>query len=113
MKQNEIWLVKYDPSIGHKFQKSRPAVIISSDSALQYSNLITVMAITSNIDDCLDIDIKITKDGDNKLYSDSIIKVCHISSFDKSRFIKKIGMIDKLISNEIENYIKKHFNIKE
>lgn len=111
MKQGEIWFVKYDPSVGHEFKKSRPAIIISSNQALQHSNLVTVMAITKNRDNCIDNDIKIKKDESNRLFTDSIIKVCHISSFDKERFIKKIGIVDNEIFNKIKQYIGKHFDI--
>lgn len=32
MKQNEIWLINLDPSIGAEIRKTRPAVIISDDA---------------------------------------------------------------------------------
>ena len=111
MKQGEIWLVRYDPSVGHEFKKDRPAVILSSDDILGYSNLVTVMAITSNLNDCLSNDIEIAKDGINNLYADSVIKVYHLSSFDKQRFIKKIGEVNKDVFIKIKNYLKKHFAI--
>lgn len=113
MKQGEIWMVDFNPSKGHEFQKERPAIIISSNNVIKYSNLITVLPITSNTDYCLDDDIKITKDNDNRLFIDSIIKVCHISSFDKNngRFIKKIGIANDYISEQIKKYLIKHFDI--
>jgi len=111
MKQGEIWLVRYDPSVGHEFQKTRPAVIASSNQSLRYSSLVTVMAITGNYDGCLPDDIKVGKDGYNKLFSDSVIKVCHISSFDKGRFIKRIGIVNESTLSKIKEYIKKHFGI--
>ena len=30
MKQGEIWMVDFDPSTGHEFQKQRPTIIIKS-----------------------------------------------------------------------------------
>jgi len=111
MKQGEIWLVRYDPSVGHEFKKDRPAVILSSDDILNYSSLVTVMAITSNLSDCLSNDIEVIKDKTNNLYADSVIKVYHLSSFDKQRFIKKIGGVDKTALVKIKNYLKKHFDI--
>ena len=114
MKQGEIWMVNFNPSIGHEFQKERPAIIISSNKIIKFSNLITVLPITSNANNCLNDDIKIIKDDDNRLFVDSIIKVTHISSFDKNndRFIKKIGMANDYMVKQIKKYLVKHFSIK-
>ena len=113
MKQGEIWLVNFNPSVGHEFRKERPAIIISANPVIKYSNLITVMPITSNLDSCLNDDIKIFKDDENCLFTDSIIKVCSISSFDKNngRFIKKVGTANEYIIDQIKKYIKKHFSL--
>ncbi len=113
MKQGEIWMVNFDPSKGHEFQKERPAIIISSNELIKYSNLITILPITSNASSCFDNDIRILKDGDNHLFTDSVIKVCHISSFDKNndRFIKKIGIANDYIIGSIKKYLSKHFSL--
>ena len=31
-KRGEIWLVNFDPTVGAEIQKTRPAVVVSSDS---------------------------------------------------------------------------------
>jgi len=111
MKQGEIWLVKYDPSIGHEFQKTRPAVIISSNLSLKYSNLITVMAIAGGFSSSFANNIGIAKNNLNKLIVDSTINVCHISSFDEKRFIKKIGEVNNSVLSKIKIYLKKHFDL--
>lgn len=43
----EIWLVKCDPSVGHEFQKIRPAIVVQSDDIS--SSLTTVMLLSSKI----------------------------------------------------------------
>lgn len=106
----EIYLVDFDPSVGHEFKKKRPAIIIQSDSTLKKSALITVLAITSNNRNKLADDITIKKDSTNRLYSDSIIKVHTIHSFDKSRFVTKIGKANASTISEIKKYLKKHFD---
>lgn len=32
MKQNEVWLINLDPTIGAEINKTRPAIIVSDDS---------------------------------------------------------------------------------
>ena len=68
MKQGDIWLVKYDPSVGHEYKKERPAIIITADSIMDKSNLISVMALTGQTDKSMIDDIKVTKDNINNGY---------------------------------------------
>lgn len=111
MKQGEIWFVRYDPSVGHEYKKTRPAIIVSSHYALANSSLITVMAITSKVDGVATDDIEIIKDQANRLWSDSVIKTFYISSFDSSRFIKRIGVSHPQILEKIKEYLLTHFGI--
>jgi mRNA interferase MazF len=32
MKQNEVWLINLDPTIGAEIKKTRPAIIVNDDS---------------------------------------------------------------------------------
>lgn len=90
-KQGEIWLVNFDPSVGHEYQKVRPALIIENNSYLPLGSLITVIPISSQTDKSQLLDILIPKDPVNRLTKDSIIKTRQISTFDKRRFLKHIG----------------------
>jgi mRNA interferase MazF len=49
-RKGEIYLVNFDPTIGHEVKKKRPALIISNDIHNQYSPLVTVAPLSSNID---------------------------------------------------------------
>ena len=39
-KRGQIWLVNFDPSSGHEYQKVRPALIVQNDEYIEQSNLI-------------------------------------------------------------------------
>ena len=112
MKRGEIWLIKLaeEKSVGHEYYNDRPALIIMADSLISAVNVVTIMPLSSSGNSHRD-DIVIKKDINNRLYEDSIIKVHHIISYDKSRFIHKIGEADIKIVKEVGNYIKKHFGI--
>ena len=56
-------------------------------------------------------DIAIIKSSKNRLKMDSLIKVHHIISFDKARFIHKIGEIELIVMAQAEKYLKKHFDL--
>lgn len=111
MKYGEIYLVDFDKSVGHEYQGKRPALIIQSDKQLKRTNVITVMPLTSQMNNPHSDDIVILQDEENRLFSKSLIKVHQIKSFDRRRFIKRIGKSKPEILKKIKNYLKIHFEV--
>ncbi len=109
MKQGEIWFVEFTGQ-GHEYQKTRPAVVIESDGQLKITTVVTVLPVTKQQEKHRD-DIFIAKNGCNNLLYDSVIKVHQIQSFDKLRFIKKIGIVEQEVIEKIKTYLKRHFEI--
>lgn len=107
----EVYLVNFDPSTGHEYQKMRPAVVIQSDQQLRRSSLVTIMPLTSQTGKKLPEDILVRKDHENCLFADSVIKVHCITSFDKARFSKKIGALKAQTLNQIKDYLRVHFGL--
>ncbi len=111
IRYGEICLVDFEPSVGHEYQKQRPAIVIQSDRQLKASNLVTVMPLTSQVLKKHQDDILVRKDSKNLLFVDSLIKVHCITSFDKSRFIKKIGNLGPTTLEQIKQYLYHHFSL--
>lgn len=111
MKQGEIWLVNYPQGLGHEYYKERPALVIESNEQIQKTNIFTVMTMTSKTGNMVDSDILIVKDNNNNLHRDSVLKCHHITGFDSSRFIKRIGKIKDEILIEVKQYLKIHFGL--
>ena len=111
IKTGQLYLVNFNPSTGHEFQGKRPAIVIQSNNFIKKSNLITVLPITSNLDNKLTEDILLEKDDQNKLFSDSVIKVFYICSFDHSRFINYVGTVKNDVLLEVRKHLKKYFNL--
>ena len=113
MKKGEIWLARLakSKSVGHEYYNDRPALVIISDKLIPAVSVITIMPMsTSGIMD--KDDIYVSRGKKNGLNQDSIIKTHHIMSYDKSRFIHKIGETDSTVMNQVEMYLKNHFGIK-
>jgi mRNA interferase MazF len=110
MKQGEIWQVSFSGE-GHEYQGRRPALIIQSNKQLKVTTVVSVIPFTSRIDKRYADDIFVSKSTENKLYHDSLIKVHHIQTFDKVRFIKKVGELEPAILFEVQSYLQKHFGI--
>jgi mRNA interferase MazF len=50
IRRGEVYWVDFDPGIGGEIQKTRPAIVVSNNSANQALNRIQVVPITSRID---------------------------------------------------------------
>lgn len=108
--QGEIWWVDFEPSIGREYQKRRPAVIVSSNRALQTNKLIAIVPVTSSDGNSSPYDLEILKDASNKLFKDSYAKVDSLTSFDRVRFIKKIGQLKGADMVELIHSVRSLFN---
>lgn len=111
IKHGDLFLVDFNPSIGHEYQGQRPALVVESSEQIKKGNLITILPLTSNLDNKMGDDVFVKTDTDNRLKFDSLIKVYNIISFDRSRFIKKIGRVDSKTTATVKHYFKKHFDL--
>lgn len=107
----DIYLVNFEPSFGREIKKTRPAIVIQEAKISEASSYVTVMPMSSQIDKLRQIDIFIQKDDKNRLTSDSVIKVRHISSFDKSRLLHYIGQANSPTIRSVRGYLRKHFGL--
>ena len=92
--RGDIWLVSFDPTIGAEIRKTRPAVVISSDS-LGVLPLKLASPITEWREDFENQiwQIKIVPDAKNNLQKVSSIDVLQTRSMDIRRFVRFVGRI--------------------
>ena len=100
--RGEIWLVRFDPSIGDEINKSRPAVVVSSQ-ALTKLRLRIVVPITAWQQRFSKIPWHYPlKSGANTgLDKDSAADALQVKSVSLDRFIKKIGCVTATDLEEI------------
>lgn len=109
--QGQIWMVNFDPSFGHEYRKIRPALIIESDHYIETGNLLTVIPLSSQIKKTAKLDVLLKRDSQNRLMVDSLVKTHQISSFDKRRCIKLIGIIDESGMEKVKKNLKRFLGI--
>ncbi len=105
--RGQICLVNFEPSIGHEYKKVRPALIIQQSQYAQQGNLLTVIPLSSKTAITTVHDILIPKDPKNRLMKNSLLKTYKLSSFDKSRFIKYIGVLNDTLMIQVDIQIQK------
>ena len=104
-RRGQLWLVNFDPSVGHEYRKIRPALVIQQNRYIPLSNLLTVIPLSSQTAKSVALDLLIPKDAQNRLLKDSLVKTYQISSFDKSRFIKYIGHLNTTLMKQVDTQI--------
>ncbi len=101
MKRGEVWWVDFNPSIGGKIQKIRPAVIISHDASNKVLNRVQVVPVTSKTAKCFPCEAYIEVDRKiSKAMADQLTTVS------KQRFKTRIGKISEGNMIDLEHAIR-------
>lgn len=101
-KRGEIWLIDFNTTIGKEINKTRPAVVISSDLVGKLP--IKLVAPITGWQECFKNNIwhiELEVDNTNNLDKKSAIDVLQIRGVDTSRFKKKIGNLSAQILDDI------------
>jgi len=110
-KRGDIVLVNFNPQKkGEEIGKNRPAIIISDSKLNEILDLVTVIALTTNlIDDSEPLRIRIKKRDLLEFDSDAMIE--QLRSLSKSRVSKKLATITEQELKKIEDGIKNMLNL--
>ena len=94
-RRGDIYLVSFDPTVGHEIKKTRPGLIIQNNIGNQYSSLTIVAAITSNISEAsYPVEVRFKPSKANGLKVPSVILLDQVRSIDKMRLVKKLGSLN-------------------
>lgn len=91
-RRGEVWLVNLDPTVGGEIQKTRPAVVISSDAVGRLP-----IKLVAPITDWKDHyagniwHVRIDPDSTNGLSKQSAVDALQIRALDTQRFVHKLG----------------------
>ena len=100
MKRGEVWWVEFDPSVGSEIRKTRPAVIVSNDSANRNLARVIVVPITTNTSRQYPGEALISVAGKpGKAMADQIVAA------DKARLKTLLGLLSKEDMLRVEDAI--------
>lgn len=106
IRRGDIFLANLEPIKGSEQGGIRPVLIIQNNISNEYSPVTIIAAITSKIfEKEFPTNIFIKKEN-SRLDKDSTILLNQIRTIDNSRLIKKVGSLDDLILEKVDNALK-------
>ena len=105
-RRGEIYLVGFDPTVGHEIQKTRPAVVIQNDVSNQHSPITIVAAISSQFSDPPFPREVVIEPDESGLPKRSAVIVNQIRSVDRLRLQKKLGRLSRQSMERVDEAIK-------
>lgn len=93
--RGEVWLVNLNPTVGQELQKTRPAVVISSDALSTPLQLKTIVPITKWQPSFAGKPwhTKLTPDSQNGLMKDSSADALNVRSVSTQRLMQRLGRL--------------------
>jgi mRNA interferase MazF len=106
MKRGEVWWVAFDPAVGSEIQKTRPAIIVSNDSANRNLKRVVVVPLTTNTSRVFPGEARVSVAGEFcKAMSDQLMAA------DKLRLKEKLSTLSKSDMLEVEQAICVHLGL--
>ena len=106
IKRGDVTLVNFEPVKGSEQGGVRPSLIIQNDLFNRYSPTTIVAPITSKLFKKEYPTNVLIKKEDSKLSRDSTILLNQVKTIDKSRIMKRIGLLDNFTMNKVDRAIK-------
>ncbi|WNE40998.1 MAG: Endoribonuclease EndoA [Mycoplasmataceae bacterium] len=102
IKRGEIYWVKLDPTFGSEINKVRPCLVISNNRQNEFSPLVIVIPITSDLDKIYPFELMVELgSGKGKILTDQV------RSLDKERLGNKISELDEETMTQISEKMKR------
>ena len=110
IKQGNVFLVNFDPSVGSEVKKVRPAVVVSNNINNEHSPIVSIAPITSNVTRVYSFEVEIPA-GTSSLSSRSKIMVNQTRAVDKVRLVQFIGSLPAALMAQVKAALKLHYDI--
>jgi mRNA interferase MazF len=102
--RGDVWLVSLDPTTGHEVQKTRPAVVVSSNLYNRHNWVVVIMPLTSH--DTAEYDQVAIEPPEGGVTSKSVTLPDQIRAVDRRRLIKRLGRIGQDTLHRIDRSLR-------
>lgn len=106
-------MVDLRPGIGWEIVKKRPALVISSDLVNEFSPIVIVIPVSSQVAEVSGPERVLLPKDTVGLAKDSVVVVHQVRAIDKSRVTKRIGSLSKTKLAEVEEALQIVLGMKE
>jgi mRNA interferase MazF len=103
VKRFEVWQTGLNPTVGSEISKSRPCLVVSPNEANKYLSTVTIIPLTSTI---RNYPTRINCRFEGK---SGQLAIDQIRSVDKTRLVKKIGVLDEQTCKQLCNIMVETF----
>lgn len=112
MKQNEIWLVNLDPTLGAEIRKTRPCVIVSNN-AVGVLPLKVIAPLTDFKERYRSVPwmVVVAPDQDNNLAKPSVVDLFQVRCVSEERLIRKTGQLSNQLQASMSKALKVVFSL--
>ncbi len=104
IKRFEIYLVKLNPTMGSEIQKTRPCIVVSPNEMNVLKTVIVAPMTSKGFDFIFRPKIKFKK-------KNGLVLLDQIRTVDKTRLVKKLGVVDEATSKEISKMLVNIFEL--
>jgi len=105
-KRGEVFIADLNPAFGREIHKKRPVLVISNNTLNQILPTVIMAPFSSIVPEFIGPDVIKIKDSRIGLAKDSAIIINQMRSIDKSRLVKKVGILSKGKFEEVEDALK-------
>lgn len=100
--RGEVWIVSPDTTVGAEIQKTRPAVVVSSDAigTLRIKTIVPITTWNETFEGKLWL-VKVEPDKSNGLQNTSAADALQIRGISMDRFVEKIGRVSSEVLDNI------------
>lgn len=112
-RRGEIYLVAFDPALGHEIKKTRPGLVLQNDIGNEFSPTTIVAAITSKVS-AHPYPVEVVLDpGQSGLNVRSTVRLDQVRTVDRQRLIKRLGTTDPDTMEQVEQALQISFGLIE
>jgi mRNA interferase MazF len=104
--RGEIYLVRFDPTVGHEIRKTRPAVVIQNDVSNRHSPITVVAAISSLFSEPPFPREVVIEPEESGLPKRSAVIANQIRSVDRERLITRMGQLSASSLRRVDEALK-------
>lgn len=104
IQRGDVWLVALDPTVGHEIQKTRPAVIVTSNLYNRFNWVVQIVPLTSHAKAAYDQ--VLIKPPDGGLSVTSVSLPDQLRAVDRDRLVKRLGRLSASTMQQIDRSLR-------